>query len=120
MYRLGVSRTDCHDAHSAKLKAEGNAVCTQCHSPSGDRRFPPAAKLFDDPSHHHHQPGGKGAECASCHMPATMYMGVHSPPDHTLRVPRPDLSPPLGTPTACTGCHPDKPATWAAARIERW
>jgi predicted CXXCH cytochrome family protein len=120
MYQLGVSCTDCHDAHSAKLKAEGNAVCTQCHSPSGDRRFPTAAKLFDDPSHHHHQPGGKGAECASCHMPATIYMVVHSRPDHSLRVPRPDLSRSLGTPNACTGCHADKPATWAAAAIERW
>ncbi len=25
--------------------------------------------------------------------------------DHSLRVPRPDLSVKLGTPNACTGCH---------------
>ena len=120
MYRLGVTCTDCHDAHSSKLKAEGNAVCTQCHSPTGDRRFPTAARLFDDPSHHHHQPGSKGAQCASCHMPATTYMGVHSRPDHGLLIPRPDLSAKLGTPNACTGCHQDKPPAWAAEAVERW
>jgi predicted CXXCH cytochrome family protein len=120
MYRLGVTCTDCHDAHTSKLKAEGNAVCTQCHSPTGDRRFPTAAKLFDDPSHHHHQPGSKGAECTSCHMPATNYMVVHSRPDHSLRVPRPDLSVSLGTPNACSGCHADKPASWAVEAIDRW
>ncbi|MBL6614896.1 MAG: hypothetical protein ISP45_12860 [Reyranella sp.] len=120
MYRLGVTCTDCHDAHSSRLKAEGNGVCTQCHSPTGDRRFPTAARLFDDPSHHHHDPGGEGAQCTSCHMPAKNYMVVHSRPDHSLRVPRPDLSATLGTPNACTGCHADKPAGWAGEAIGRW
>jgi predicted CXXCH cytochrome family protein len=120
MYRLGVTCMDCHDAHSGRLKADGNAVCTQCHSPKGDQRFPTAARLFDDPSHHHHKPGSKGAECASCHMPAKDYMEVHSRPDHSLRIPRPDLSLSLGTPNACTGCHADKPASWASEAIDQW
>jgi predicted CXXCH cytochrome family protein len=120
MYRLGVTCMDCHDAHSGKLKAEGNDVCTQCHSPTGDRRFATAARLFDDPSHHHHQAGSKGAACVSCHMPAKTYMGVHSRPDHGLFIPRPDLSMKLGTPNACTGCHDDKSPAWAAEAIERW
>jgi predicted CXXCH cytochrome family protein len=120
MYRLGVTCMDCHDAHSGRLKADGNAVCTQCHSPKGDARFPTAARLFDDPSHHHHPPGSKGAECTSCHMPAKDYMVVHSRPDHSLRIPRPDLSQSLGTPNACTGCHADKPASWAGETIDRW
>jgi predicted CXXCH cytochrome family protein len=120
MYRLGVTCTDCHDPHSGKLKADGNSVCAQCHAPTGDRRFPTAAKLFDDFSHHHHKPGSKGAECTSCHMPAKNYMVVHSRPDHSLRVPRPDLSDTLGTPNACAGCHADKPAGWAAEAIEGW
>jgi predicted CXXCH cytochrome family protein len=120
MYRLGVGCTDCHDAHSSKLKAEGNAVCTQCHSPTGDRRFPTAAKVYDDAAHHHHPPGGIGAQCAGCHMPAKTYMGVHSRPDHSLRVPRPDLSERVGAPNACTGCHTDRPPSWAVEAIERW
>ena len=120
MYQLGVTCMDCHDVHSGRLKAEGNAVCTQCHSPTGHRRFPTAAKLFDDPSHHHHQPGSKGAECTTCHMPAKTYMGVHSRPDHSLVIPRPDLAATLGVPNACTSCHADKPAAWATEAIERW
>src|SRR5262249_27010372 len=76
--------------------------------------------LFDDPSHHHHTPGSKGAQCTSCHMPATDYMVVHSRPDHSLRIPRPDLSQSLGTPNACAGCHADKPTSWASEAIDQW
>jgi len=28
----GVTCSDCHDPHSLRLRAEGNAVCGQCHS----------------------------------------------------------------------------------------
>lgn len=38
-------------------------------------------------------------------MPATTYMEVDPRRDHSLRVPRPDLSQKLNTPNACTGCH---------------
>ena len=120
MYRLGVTCTDCHDPHTSRLKAEGNAVCTQCHSLPGDRRFPTAAKIYDDPTHHHHAIGSAGAQCASCHMPATTYMGVHQRPDHSLRIPRPDLAMKLGTPDACTGCHTDKSKRWAADAVDGW
>jgi tetratricopeptide (TPR) repeat protein len=40
--------------------------------------------------------------------------------DHSLRIPRPDLSVKLGTPNACNGCHTDKSPAWAAAAIEQW
>jgi tetratricopeptide (TPR) repeat protein len=40
--------------------------------------------------------------------------------DHSLRIPRPDLSVKLGTPNACNDCHTDKSADWAASAIERW
>lgn len=97
MYHNNIRCTDCHDPHTAKLKHEGNKVCTSCHQH-------PAAK-YDDPSHHHHQPGSPGAQCVNCHMPATTYMHVDSRRDHSLRVPRPDLSLKTGSPNACTGCH---------------
>jgi tetratricopeptide (TPR) repeat protein len=38
-------------------------------------------------------------------MPATTYMEVDPRRDHSLRVPRPDLSVTLGTPNACSACH---------------
>jgi tetratricopeptide (TPR) repeat protein len=47
-------------------------------------------------------------------------MVVHARPDHSLRIPRPDLSQSLGTPNACTGCHADKPASWASDAIDAW
>jgi Flp pilus assembly protein TadD len=40
--------------------------------------------------------------------------------DHSLRIPRPDLSVKLGTPNACNNCHSDKSPQWAADAIERW
>ena len=38
-------------------------------------------------------------------MPERTYMAVDPRRDHSLRVPRPDLSVSIGTPNACSGCH---------------
>jgi len=40
--------------------------------------------------------------------------------DHSIRVPRPDLSVKLGTPNACNNCHKDKSARWASDSVARW
>lgn len=97
MYHKGIRCTDCHDPHTAKLKQQGNQVCTSCHQH-------PAAK-YDSPAHHFHAVGSPGAACVNCHMPATTYMQVDPRHDHSLRIPRPDVSLRMGTPNACTGCH---------------
>lgn len=97
MYHKGIRCTDCHDPHSLKLKFPGNQTCTSCHQH--------AAGKYDVPSHHHHEPGTPGAMCVNCHMPHRTYMAVDPRRDHSLRVPRPDLSVKLGTPNACSGCH---------------
>ena len=110
MYAQGVTCSDCHDPHSLKLRADGNAVCAQCHQ---------GAK-YDAPSHTHHAMGTPGAACAACHMPTTTYMVVDPRHDHSMRIPRPDLSAQLGTPNACTNCHAKKPAQWAADAITKW
>src|SRR5947208_5153851 len=34
MYRKGVRCSDCHDPHSAKIKFQGNRLCTECHTPA--------------------------------------------------------------------------------------
>ena len=58
MYARGVGCTDCHDPHTARPVAEGNAVCTQCHNPAGNPRFPTLTPAdYDSPSHHFHEPG---------------------------------------------------------------
>jgi len=97
MYHKGIRCTDCHDPHSLQLKQPGNATCTSCHQH-------PAGK-YDTPAHHHHAPGTAGAACVNCHMPTRTYMGVDVRRDHSLRIPRPDLSVRLGTPNACSACH---------------
>ncbi|TWU14111.1 photosystem I assembly protein Ycf3 [Symmachiella macrocystis] len=112
MYRKGVRCTDCHDPHSTKLKFEGNKLCTQCHLPA----------KYDGPNHHHHKIGTDGASCVECHMPSKKYMVVDPRRDHSLRVPRPDLTVKIGTPNACNGCHtkPEESPQWAADKIVEW
>lgn len=110
MSAAGVTCSNCHDPHSAKLRAEGNALCGQCHMPA----------KFDSAEHHHHQPGNAGAQCVNCHMPTKTYMVVDIRRDHSFRVPRPDLSVALGTPNACTQCHAEHSAEWAAQTVAGW
>jgi tetratricopeptide (TPR) repeat protein len=109
MYAAGVTCADCHDPHSGKTTAPASAVCARCHLPA----------KFDDPKHHFHKPGSKGAECISCHMPARLYMVVDARRDHSFRIPRPDLTVKLGTPNACGDCHRREGAGWAAEAIAK-
>jgi hypothetical protein len=118
MYANGVRCSDCHDPHRLERKAEGNALCTQCHSPAGNPRFPSLPlEVYDDPSHHFHPEGTPGAECKSCHMIERVYMGIDGRRDHSFRVPRPDLTAETGAPNACNDCHTDRDPEWAAAEI---
>ena len=110
MFAAGVTCGDCHEPHSAKLRAPGDGVCGQCH----------AADKYAAVAHHRHEAASPAPACASCHMPARTYMVVDRRHDHGFRIPRPDLSVKLGTPNACNDCHRDKPAAWAAAAIETW
>jgi len=121
MYRQGVRCSDCHEPHGLGLRAEGNALCTRCHQETPDPRFPSlTAKIYDSPRHHFHPEGSAGAECVACHMPAKYFMQVDARHDHSLRVPRPDLSAAIGTPNACNGCHEDRSIEWAAQTVAEW
>lgn len=117
MYQRGVRCSDCHDVHSLKRHKEGNALCTQCHR----------AEVYDSKAHHFHKAvhEGKPSEghlCVKCHMPGRYYMGIDYRPDHSLRVPRPDLSAKLDTPNACMaqGCHADKTLDWNIEAFSKW
>ncbi|MGC2302591.1 tetratricopeptide repeat protein, partial [Candidatus Binatus sp.] len=110
MFHAGVTCSDCHEPHSSRLRAEGNNVCMQCHS----------AQKYDSPTHHFHKVGSAGARCVECHMPTRTYMIVDARRDHSIRIPRPDLSIKLGTPNACTNCHTDKSAQWALDSVDKW
>src|SRR5262249_46518924 len=110
MYRAGVRCSDCHDPHSLKTAVPPSAMCYRCHLPA----------KFDTPDHHHHGAGSTGSACVECHMPARTYMVVDPRRDHSLRVPRPDLTVAIGTPNACTECHRDRSAKWATDAVDSW
>ena len=127
MYMKDVRCGDCHDPHSLKRKFEGNALCTQCHR----------ADEYDTYDHHLHKSKGEsgtyfvnksgqklgpgdGNLCRDCHMPGRYYMGIDKRFDHSMRIPRPDLSLKLGIPNACTHCHDDKTDQWALEYVNKW
>lgn len=117
MYQRGVRCSDCHDVHSLKTHQEGNELCTQCHR----------AEIYDAKAHHFHKKEHEGRPsdgylCVKCHMPGRYYMGVDYRPDHSLRIPRPDLSVVLGTPNACSAesCHADKTLAWNIENYTKW
>ncbi len=110
MHAAGVTCSDCHEPHSGKTRLSGNALCGQCH----------AAAVFDAETHHHHAKESTGAQCAACHMPTTVYMGVDARHDHSMRLPRPDRTPALHAPNACNNCHADKSAEWAVEALTLW
>ncbi|WP_373683262.1 tetratricopeptide repeat protein [Rhizobium leguminosarum] len=122
MASAGVTCLDCHRPHDAGLKAEGNALCTQCHTETKPERFvdQDPSGLFDTPAHTRHQAGSTGAQCANCHMPERTYMKVDPRRDHSFVIPRPDLTATLGTPNACTTCHVDRTNDWAAETMDGW
>jgi pentatricopeptide repeat protein len=117
MYRNGVKCGDCHDPHSLALLREGNALCTHCHE----------AGTYDSAAHHFHQPvvdgePSDGAFCIKCHMPEQPYMVIDYRADHSLRVPRPDLSESLGVPNSCSqsGCHGEQTIEWVLDAYTNW
>ena len=117
MYQSGVWCSDCHDAHSLALHKEGNDLCLQCHQ----------AATYDAYEHHFHQKTvegqpSDGALCVKCHMPEQPFMVIDDRADHSIRVPRPDLTRQLGVPNACgqSGCHDDQTADWSVDAFTQW
>ena len=109
MFAAGVTCSDCHEPHGAKLRVSGDGLCLQCH-----------AEKYAAATHHHHEAVNPAVSCASCHMPSRTYMVVDPRHDHSFRIPRPDLSAKLHISNACNDCHADKSPEWAASAIERW
>jgi tetratricopeptide (TPR) repeat protein len=117
MYANGVRCDDCHDVHSLELHKQGNDLCLQCH----------LDETYDSYEHHFHQKEvegepSEGALCVKCHMPEQVYMGVDWRADHSIRVPRPDLSLEIETPNACgqSGCHDDQTIEWSVDAYTKW
>lgn len=103
MYAAGVTCSDCHDPHTARLRTgpEPNDVCSLCHQP----------EVFRVRAHSGHAPADAG--CVDCHMTERIYMTVDGRRDHSFRVPRPDVSASTGSPDACLGCHGERDSEWS-------
>ena len=117
MYQNGIRCSDCHDVHSLALHKEGNELCLQCHQ----------ADTYDAYEHHFHQKiyegqPSDGALCVKCHMPEQPFMVIDDRADHSLRVPRPDLSLEIGAPNSCnqSGCHNDQSVEWSVQAYTEW
>lgn len=110
MHQAGVNCTDCHEPHSLKLRAEGNALCQQCHN----------ADTYNSQTHHFHEMNTEAAQCVSCHMPSKNFMVIDTRRDHSFRVPRPDLTIKTDSPNACNQCHSEQSPEWAVKNIKDW
>jgi tetratricopeptide (TPR) repeat protein len=108
-YAAGVRCSDCHEPHSGRLRAEGNALCGSCHEPA----------RFDAPAHHHHA-ASPTPTCVDCHMTELTVMSIDAQRDHGFHVPRPDLTLTIGTPNACSACHAKRGDEWAAKAALSW
>ena len=101
MRAAGVQCIDCHDPHTANLRAEGDALCASCHR----------SEVYETPSHHAH-PLSASLECVDCHMPGRMYMGVDFRRDHQFARPDPIFAKALGARDVCQDCHEDRFLAW--------
>ena len=128
MYDNDIQCNDCHNVHSGKTiyPVEGNELCIRCHR----------AEDYDSYNHHFHKYAGEegddiiigdsivkvgqGALCINCHMPGKYYMGVDFRRDHSIRIPRPDLTMEIGSPNACNQCHTNETTKWAVKYIDQW
>ena len=109
MFQEGVRCWNCHDPHADGTRADGNALCRTCHETA-----------YETPAHTHHPSGSAGADCRGCHMPITVYMQRDPRHDHAFLLPDPDTTIATGAPNACTRCHADHDAAWAAEHVRAW
>jgi predicted CXXCH cytochrome family protein len=125
----GLVQSLCH--------LEGGATCTTCHAPHGDGaadhalRAPVGAGALcagchqdvvdQGEAHTRHTAGQPGGACVDCHMPPTVEAVGTRLPNHAIDVPVPANNVDYGVPDACTLCHAERGAKWAAQQVgELW
>lgn len=108
--------SSCHSMHGGdeegnlEPKMRGDAACTQCH----------AEIAADARAHTHHDPAHRGARCLDCHMPRIVYGILEVHRSHRIESPDVRRDVEAGRPNACTLCHLDKSALWAADAMREW
>ena len=117
-YQRGELRcTSCHSMHGGDPRGmitdemRGPAACAPCH----------AEIARDASSHTKHDASGSGSDCYACHMPKITYGLLTVHPTHRIQNPDPSRAWRHDMPEACTLCHTNRTAGWAAdALIELW
>ncbi|MBJ2138413.1 HEAT repeat domain-containing protein [Paraglaciecola chathamensis] len=110
MQHAGVTCSNCHNAHTGKVKIQGNGLCLQCHQ----------AETFNSPEHHHHTPQTEGAMCVNCHMPEKTYMGVDDRRDHSFLIPDLSFNGDSSEPQTCLACHDKEDDHWRQKSQKVW
>ena len=109
--------TSCHSAHGGDPKGmiepimRGQTGCVQCHGEIGE----------NVEAHTQHPPNSSGSDCYACHMPDTVYGLLNIHPTHHIENPNPAKAWQYEMPEACTLCHTNETAVWAAQTVsEQW
>jgi Flp pilus assembly protein TadD len=107
-------KLDCLHCHTSSGRyrfsgVDANKACSSCHE----------ARVKEGSAHTHHEPGSKGSECVSCHMPTTAFANMRRS-DHSMRPPMPESAIAFGSTLSCLNCHHDKTAAWALDEVREW
>lgn len=105
----------CHNVHGGEPEGmiepvmRGNQGCLQCHSDIE----------ADIPAHTNHNEESDGSQCYACHMPDIVYGVLDIHPSHRIQNPDPSRAWEYDMPEACTLCHVNETAVWAAQALNR-
>lgn len=110
-YQKGDLRcSSCHSMHGGDPRGmitdemRGPAACLQCHASIG----------ADIAGHTRHSATSSGSDCYACHMPKITYGLLTVHPTHRIQNPDPSRAWRYEMPEACTLCHTNETARWAA------
>lgn len=102
--------TSCHNMHGGDPKGmidpemRGPLGCTQCHEEIE----------ADIAGHTKHAAESSGSDCYACHMPENTYGLITVHRTHHIQNPEPARAWRYEMPEACTLCHTNETAVWAA------
>lgn len=103
----------CHSMHGGDPRGmiteemRGSAACLPCHAEIGN----------DIAGHTKHAASNAGSNCYACHMPKITYGLLDVHPTHRIQNPDPARAWRYDMPEACTLCHTNRTARWAADSV---
>ena len=109
----GLTCIGCHNVHGGDPRGmispgmRTKQACLQCHNEIGN----------DIPAHTKHTASSSGSDCYSCHMPKIVYGVLTVHPTHRIQSPDPSRAWQYKMPEACTVCHTNATAKWAAQNM---